>query len=229
MNKCIALSLLIMSPIFTHAMEDNSWRYFSSLRPYLPVWPSFNQMPQESKQIQALRASKSKFNNQLTALWMSHWNRTIYNPTTFWSYCYCPKDTSLIELNILKYLDSYPSVLKECQEDQIDGYSALGTTMMATNLSFFAKDISIEEKRNFIQELTNRGFKPTPKDIELAELILYDGIIGHQKIFLHLQHIHSQANWSVLPQEVRKQITQYMLQLFKKEFWLLPEKSLNDL
>ncbi len=92
-----------------------------------------------------------------------------------------------------------------------------------------AKEISIENKHTFIQELIGYGFKPTPKDIELAELALYDGIAEHQITMLYLLHVQSQANWSELPQEVRTQIAQYMIQLFKKEFWFLPEKSLNYL
>ena len=225
MNKHILVSLLIMSSSFTYSMKRKaSCPSFSSLRSYLPSWPLFNQMPQESKQIQALRKSKRGLENLLSDLWMAHCDLTEI-PVTFWSCCYCPKNTYLNDLNFLNYLDFSYSILKNYQH----GYSDLGATMMATNLSFFAKDISFEEKHNFIQELTKRGFKPTPEDIGLAELILYDGIIGHQKIFLHLSHAHSQADWSVLPQEVRKQITQYMLQLCKKESWLLPEKSLNDL
>jgi len=206
--------------------SDSSFLSSFSFGSFLSTWFSFNQAPKESELISYIRTSKNEFESLLQFSEhqkKEHPYRTshaVYNvnatPLEFWQYYYHHK--------VYKYpLDvCFHRKLEEYHEEEINGYSVLGASMIA-------KDVSIEEKRNCIQELINRGFKPTSKDMVLANLYLYDGMLGHQKIFLHLSHAHSQADWSVLPQEVRKLIAQHMIQLFKKEFWLLPETSVNNL
>lgn len=236
MNKHILLSLLIMSPVFVQAMEnESSFSSYFSLNLYLPTWfsPTSNQDPNESQLITDLRKNKSDFEGKLrdkkvkrllkngdrmTIQPFSVYNITI--PNKFLQYCYYLKfHKNMFNVNLIELGDR---TLSYCQKAQLDGYSAWGASIISDNTS-------PEEKRSFIQELINMDFKPTSKDIGLAKLILYDGIAKHQITMLHLLRTHSQANWSVLPQEVREQIAQYMLQLFKKEFWPLPEKSLNNL
>jgi hypothetical protein len=118
--------------------------------------------------------------------------------------------------------------LTQCQNASINGYSALGAAMLAP-------DISFEKRRVFIRELIKYGFKSTLRDMQLAELILYDEIMKEERgiglkskklkiKFIHLLHSDSSAPWRVLPKELRKLIAQYMIQVLKKEedCWLLP-------
>jgi hypothetical protein len=233
MRKHMLLSLLIVSTAFVHAMESDSWfSSFFSLRSYLPAWFSSHQMPSESKLISDLRASKSKFESQLqTQKWKNQPTTSVslltffiksldVSPVEFLQYCYYQ---IFHKFKVGMYLERLKatSSLKKFQEAQIEGCSALGAAMIA-------ESISIEEKRNFIQELISRNFKPTPKDIELEELILYDEIAKQQEKILHFLRASS-AYWFVLPQEIRKQIIGNMIDLFKNEVWLLPEKSLSEL
>jgi len=150
-------------------------------------------------------------------------------PIKFLQYCYCQKlQRHFIPQykNIfihLRCIGASACVLNKYHNAQIDGYSALGASMIA-------QETSIEERHCFNQELINYGFKPTLKDIKLAKLILYDEILANKKeTIVLLLCDHQEDNLSQLLPEIRKQITQYMIQLFKNEFWLLPESTSNDL
>ncbi len=234
MKKQILISLLISSSAFAYGMEDDIWRWFSSWRSYLPTCFSSTQKLNESQLISDLRAKRNIFEGKFA------YNQWIYPleeysialhpfsvdeidtmPTQFLHYCYYQKFHTILGMT-LNHLDTSASLLIKCQNAQTNGYSCLGATMIA-------KDMLTEEKRDFIDELLKRNFKPTPEDIQLTKLILYDGITTHQTTILHLRHAHSQADWSVLPPEIRKLIALYMIELFKSELWLLPEKSLSDL
>ncbi len=246
MNKHIALSLLILSTAFTHTMEERAYQLmyesfssFFSLSSYFPAKPSASQMPNdsqtanESELISNLRASKNEFESQLQLdKWEEHQlklespisimmsnNSINLTPVGFLQYCYYHR----FHINMLRYrYGSASSSLDKYRDIQIDGYSTSGAIMIS-------RKISAKEKRDFIRAWVIRGFKPTPKDIGLAELILYDGIAEYQIAITHLLHAHSDVNWSVLPQEIRKIIAQNMIQLFKSELWLLPETALNNL
>jgi hypothetical protein len=229
MKKHIALSLLIFSSTFTHTMEKE----FSFLNPF--SWFSSSQTPNESKLIADLRANINDFENQLKLDRSKELEKTYLLPETlqlfmhigttkpdqFIQYCYYQKfhETEMVDFD---EICTDTSLLKKYHELEINGYSALGAAMLA-------KEISIEEKLKFIKKLIKYNFKPTLKDIGIAELVLYDAITEHHKTLLHLLHPHSEINWSVLPHEIRNHITQYILQLLRKEFWLLPETASNDL
>ncbi len=230
MNKHKLALLLIMSPTFTYAMEsDSSFLSSFSFGSYLPKWSWFNQLPQESILITNLRENKDNFKNNIRpslyhTVLISGFNllpktdriQIIINPNgysqipdVFLGYCfnYCAfKD------EIIKDLDNNIQILNICQNSQIDGYSGIGAILVSENKR-------LKEKCIFIQELLNRGFKPTPKDRELAALILYDEISTKQKEKIILLLCENQKNNSseLLP-EIRKYIALYMIQLFKKEF-----------
>lgn len=217
MNKHILL-LLIMNSSFTYAMKNHS--YFSS---------DHNQIPNESKLILNIRASKNEFENQLldntwengeigynSNMKLSRFWLDDFKPINFFRSCYY-KFHQKMTITKLKLSSS---LLNRYQNTQIDGYSALSAAILSN-------DISHDVKHNFIQELINLNFKPTVKDIELAELYLYDSheITKYKKIFLHLLQNNPNSNWFIMPYDIRKQIVYYLLLLFKKETWLLPEKS----
>lgn len=223
MKKGIILSLLIVSPVFVHAMDSES-----SFLSFFSSWLSSNQPPIESKLITDLRKSKNDFGNQLIDKHIKdqlQHEMTIQtfsirsidtNPAQFLQYCYYLKfSKNILNINLE---DLTIPLLEKCHTVRRDGYSALGAAIISENTS-------IEEKRNFIETLTvYYAFKPTLKDIALEALHLYDNIATeHKKIFLHLLHPHFKINWSVLPHEIRLQIADYLVKLFKKDFWLLSE------
>ena len=229
MKKQILASLLILSPTFTRTMENDTWSLSSfSLSSFLPEWLSFNKVSNESKLISNLRRSKDDFENKLLSNKeeikrvlkkqpLAFYLKVNHYPIWFLQYCYYQE--------IIKHLDENLTLIATfpfLKNMQINGYTALGAAIIS-------REPSVDKKRSFIQKLLNSGFELIPKDLELAELALYDAIATHHKTLLHLLHAHSDVNWSVLPQEVRKQIAQYMLQLFKNELWLLPEKVLEGI
>lgn len=226
MKKQIVLSLLIMSPTFMHGMENDPWS-LSSLSLRFSAWLSPNQVQHESELISDLRKSKSILKNQVSEgfkLFKFYEPNINYDFFTFFHHCYYPKnqyynDHLNLAPDVLVDRQAFRISLTKNQKGQIDDYSFLGMAMIAKDESFFSKDISIEEKHCSIKELIKLGFTPTPKDIGLAKLIVYDEITIHRKPLLHLLQTHPEVNWSILPPEIRKQIMQYMIQLF----WLLPE------
>lgn len=236
MKKHILISLLIISPTFMHAMELETSSFLNSFSfsSITPTWFSSNQTPKESKLITNLRAKRNALENKLrndkVKNYLAHDNMltlahpfnmfTISNPDKLLQYCYYLKfHNSEFNLRLFE-LDN--RIINDCKKAQLDGYSALGA-------SIIADDTTTDEKRNFIQKLIHLGFKSTPKDIELAELALYDNIPTKQKktILLFLSN-HQENNLSLLLPEIKTQIIQYMLQTFRNEFYLLPETTLND-
>ena len=74
--------------------------------------------------------------------------------------------------------------LRRCIDARINGYSALGAAMLA-------KDVSIDDKRDFIQQLLNYGFELTKKDSAILKLEFCDGLSADQQakmIFLLCDH-----------------------------------------
>lgn len=228
--KYIILSLLIAHPTFTHVMEKNSLPSHSFLlSEYSRIRSLPKQIQYQGKPSSDIRESKDKFEGQLQLdneiekqkIYMSltlplfSIHNIDANPIKFLQYCYYQKfhENGFVQLRHFN-----TCLYRKCQKEQIDGYSALGAAIIA-------KETPIQKRCKFIQRLIRHGFKPTPKDIELAELILYDEKpIELYKTLLHLLS-HSEINWSVLPLEIRKEIAHCMVELFKKDFWLSPETS----
>lgn len=216
MKKYLTLSLLIVSTTFTHVMEKES--SFSC-----------SQISNESELINNLRKEKNNLEKQLSddtwaqdkvdynsIIKLSKFWSDEFNPINFFRSCYYKFHH---KMTIYKFKLSY-SLLDTYQNVQIDGYSALGAAILAN-------EISTDEKRNFIQELINLDFKPTVKDIRLAELYVYDSyeIAEYKNIFLHLLQDNPNSNWFMLPHDIREQIVRLLIQFFKKDAWLLSEKS----
>ena len=229
MKKYIILSLFAVSSAFIYAMENNSFAF--SIVSYLPSfsgWFSFNQIQHESTLITELRKSKNEFEMKLET-----WPRKDFGDFfhSIFGYSYFPTTTLWLVTNhtCLERIDTAPGyVLKQYQSERKNGYSALGAIMIAKYSYYDKSDISLTEKCYFVQELTIRGFKLTPKDRELAKLVLYDHIINNKKTVLHLLYPDFKANWSILPKEIKIQIAQIMVQLFKNDFRILPKTSLNN-
>lgn len=133
----------------------------------------------------------------------------VENPLIFLYYCYYQQYhneyPSTQRERIEKQLGSSLDVLNMCKMVQINGYSALGAAIVA-------KNVAIENKREFMQKLIDYGFKLTQKDRTLVELDLYDSIPGEQKkSMVLLLSDHTQGNLSILPHDVRKYIVHYIL------------------
>jgi hypothetical protein len=252
MNKQILVLLFTLNSTFIHTMEN----YVPS---FLKKFFSYNQTPhKESALVSNLRINKEQFESPfarryknaienaviINAMTMELNSPTIIlsstasiniNPTNFLQHCYDQRlhqnDNFIsMEINALDTFE-HPHFLKKCQNARINGYSALSTAMLAPNVFF-------KNRRKFIQEeLINRKFKPTPKDIQLAKLIFYDEIIKETKSislslkakkskqkFIYLLRPNSPASWSVLPKEIRQLIAYFIIEILKKEenCWLLP-------
>jgi len=220
MKKYIALSLLITSSTFMHAMEDDNWS-LSSLSSRFSAWLSSGQISNESKLISDLRRSKDDFERKLLSnqeqvqialkrFPLGDFLKSARYPIWLLQYCYYQE--------IIRHLDenlSLIATLPFCKNMQINGYTALGAAIIS-------REPSIDKKRFFIQNLLNSGFELTPEDIKLAELTLYDEVTKQQKTILHFLHVSSDY-WFVLPQEIRQLIIRYMIDSFKNEVWLLPK------
>lgn len=231
MKKQITLSLLIISSSLTHAMENTCHLDSFSFSLLLPAWFPFNQVQHTPSLVSNLRANKNKFEDQLRisqigkrdgirtltdSVYRLNPDNLKTNPSKFLRYCYYYQHWyQHRDMMQLKDLDI--PLLETCHKAQIDGYSALGVAIMQANIFLIPK-------------LITYGFKPTRKDIGIAELMLYDSIPTEQKktTILFLCD-YQEDNLSQLLPEIRKQIAQYMIQLFKNEFWLLPESTSNDL
>lgn len=133
----------------------------------------------------------------------------------FLQYCYYQKFNKYSHDLISQLLHSVLTLLNGYKETQINGFSAIGAAILAP-------DITIKTKRDFIQLLLNFGFKPTKKDIMLAELQLYDAIPAEKKA-----EIVAFLNRKDMPSEVTKQIVSCMVDLYRKDYWPLPD-IIND-
>ena len=240
MKKYIILSLFTISSAFTYTMENNSSFFDSfsivSCLPFLPEWFSNSQCSKESLIISNLRKDVKAFEKHLLSYKVERVDdgrnaffygfarddikSRVAGRDHFVEYCYYYrywKENTYWEINLknLKGLSLNKPILNKCLNANINGYSALGSAIIA-------KDESFKERYILIQELTKYGFKPTQKDIGIAQLHLYDNI---PKIFLHLIHQSSTAstvNWTILPKDIRLSIMRYIIQMFKNKFWLLP-------
>lgn len=222
MKKQITLSLLITSTACIHAMEKelSFSKFFSWLLP--------NQTSNKSQLISDIRKRKNDFERQLLTneeqvkkalkkQSVGYFMKINDYPIWFLQYCYYQETVQHLDEHL-----TFIATIEHCKNMNINGYTALGATIIS-------KEPSITKKRAFIQKLLKSGFKLMPKDIELAKLIFYDAIIRYQNTLIDLSDAHPQANWSVLPKEIRTQIVQHMIQLFKNKFWLLPETAANNL
>ena len=125
----------------------------------------------------------------------------------------------------IDYLDTDKEFLKLCKDARFDGYphySAFSAVVLAPN-------VSCKKKNNFIQELIKRDIQPTSKDVELAfkvscELIGADEQKTERKTILKYllhPHSHSPAHWRTLPEEIRKLIAWYLVEVIKKDYWII--------
>ncbi len=187
MKKQILASLLIASPTFAHGMENNS-SFLSSFSwsSLLPAWLTNN----ESELISDLRKDTNNFKNKLKpsfsesllipiieSKFVSPHAKITIDPKKYLDSHTCLGAFSLYYLTkdiLIKDFDNVTHALSACQSAQIDGYSCIGAVIIANKGS-------IVEKRSFIRELINRGFKPTTKDIRLTNLIFYDEISEEYK------------------------------------------------
>lgn len=239
MKKFTPILLFILSPTFAHAMETNFSSLISSATNYCSSFFSISSSckdvkTEESSLILDLRKKKKEFGNILKDEYIESrpkfaitptlyiaTNRVDADPTQFLNYCYYQKfhnnvDDLVMMDNIVDEFNSNPSLLQKCQTARINGYSALGAAMLAP-------DISAKKKRAFNQTLANYGVKPTPEDVALAELLLYDALIDKRKREAFICLVHLQKKWNI-PADIKKIIDCYMIQLFKrkKRYWLLP-------
>jgi len=87
-------------------------------------------------------------------------------------------------------LNSHYSRIEALKGKDISGYSVLGFAAIAIKIypsKAFKPDITIypehapyDDRKKFIKALRERGWKPTPKDIELALIVEKEaGIISH--------------------------------------------------
>jgi hypothetical protein len=211
-------------------MENSSWiLQINSCISFFSELMSKPEISKESSLVIALRKDVNEFEGALqsvsrdeskikrTLLLMLVIDKEIERPSTFLNCCYYYKHWEKDGKRINK-LGTDPIDLKKYHHSEIKGFSALGAAMIA-------HDLSLGKRRLLAQELGTYGFKSTPNDVSIAELILYDEIkrYGKEKTFFHLLHPHSNVFWFVLPCEIRKQIAHYTKELFKNEFWLLPQ------
>lgn len=232
MKKQILSLLFILNSTFIHTMEN----YIPSFALNLFSWN--NQTPRtESELISNLRTNIKNFENEFAKNYHEITKfRIIYHPrilssstsinttpTDFLEYCY---DQGLYQNDLyshmpIKDLDTfeYPYFLTKCQNARIDDHSALSTAILAPSVLF-------EDRRKFIQnELLKRNFRPTPKDIQLANLIFYDEIIKAKQSKIKLMYVLHPNYWpQELPQDLKRLIAYFMIEMLKKEenYWLLP-------
>lgn len=140
------------------------------------------------------------------------------SPANFLLYCYYQKYHDGGDRIDLDGLIAREDLFNKCKEAQVDGYSALSAAIAA-------KDISIESKRRFIQELMNHGFKLTEKDETLAIAEFYDAISNDQKVKT-VRLLLGQGNLSVLPHDVRRYIVHSMIDTCREKAWPLPDFSI---
>lgn len=212
-------------------MENSSWIVpINSCISFFSELISKPEISKESSLVITLRKNVNEFEGALqsvsrdeskikrTLLFMLVLDKEIEQPSTFLNCCYYYKYWEKDGKRINK-LGTDPIDLKKYQNSEIKGCSALGAAMIAQGLS-------LGKRRLLAQELGTYGFKSTPNDVSIAELILYDEIkrCGKEKTFFHLLHPDSNISWSMLPHEIRKQIAYYMREFFKNEFWLLPQE-----
>ncbi len=229
-----------ISFVSAQGMEAEVYEYcsstFASLYFYIPSF--FSQSPKESQRIKDIRKNKNDFEKELQlsnlfkglspnviagyhALGSGNPEYDIFNsslrspiaisPINFLRYCYYQKFHNDKSKEDIQKLASDASLLNDFKNIQVDGYSALGAAIIAPG-------VSIESKRNFIEQLMHLGFQLTKKDRMLAELELYDAIPEGEKTKMILLL----SKKDTLP-EIKQNIVGCMLQLYRVTSWPLPE------
>ena len=126
-------------------------------------------------------------------------------PARFLSYCYYQKYHEKNKQMGIEGAFVFEDGLSGCMNARINGYSALGAAMLA-------KDVSIDDKRAFIQQLLNYGFELTKKDSALLKLEFCDGLpIDQEAKMIFLLCDHKENSFSMLPPEVRTLIVYCMM------------------
>ncbi len=99
----------------------------------------------------------------------------------------------------------FKNIKESCIKAKIDGYSALGMTVIA-------KHLNRKEKKDLIKDLRALGFKPTKKDKQLALLELYESTPQDTqgKFMLALGYNDPNCNLSRLPLEIIVHIASYV-------------------
>jgi hypothetical protein len=204
--------------------EEGSFSSWLGLSNYIPTWFVAYTTP-----LQGVKNCKAEFEKQLQLGWslqdvmpitLGSFSKGAIrnNHIEFLRYCYNLKlhnDPIGFELSDL---DKDVSLLVECKEAQINGYSALGAAIIAKDiLTMVNKCIQVPVKSRFILDLVKRGFVLTGKDRELLALELYTNIPGEQKQKMTLLLQDNNGYFSVFPHDVRKLLMHYMICLFKEE------------
>ena len=237
MKKQIIVVLFIVNTAFVHAMSKSisCLSRDSSLKSLC-----FScDVPNESKLISDLRICKDQFEKSLKLDTRIEWQKTyslvvtspLFSfekintvPALFLRYCYYQKFHKTEFSMNLEILKNNLALLSKCRRARVSFYSAVGAAMLAPDIPLYAR-------YNFVQQLINLDFCSTPKDREIAELILYDEIMKNKqksefkKKLIHLLHPDSPAHWHILPQDIRKLIAQYLVEVIKTDnnYWLLPD------
>lgn len=231
-NVCVLVSLLMISVSFAHAMEKRT-RSLESL--FSLVRSCF--VSQESSTMQLIRTDKNNFEqkllmpkvarkkypDQVPIAWtyfprnkdIEFWYFKLLldpffekikdDPSVFLYYCYYQKHHKDRELDLLEFVVFSTDLLNKCLHMCIDGYSALGAAMLA-------KDITDDNRRDFIRQLIDFGFTCTQKDKVLAELLLYDSIsVKHKKTMILLLCDDHRSDFSILPYDVKKYLIYWIL------------------
>lgn len=211
--------------------------------------------PQESQIITDLRASKDNFEKQIQFKHCSCIDAGIEKEMHFkclkrlgiemsllsidsctigfFQYCYYQKFLKKDHYHTLSTIfekDEYQDAYSERIRKRFDNCHSLRDGYSAISAAMIAQDKSLQEKCEFINELLKYNFKPNQKDMQLAELIVYDEIIAKNNnlAFIHLLYDEKTAEQSslatrpVLPKEIRLIIAQYLAAILKKRYWLLP-------
>jgi hypothetical protein len=234
MKKQIIVLLLMLNSAFVHAMLSLSFLSHDSLLTGLCL-----HIPHESELVSNLRTYKNTF-EKLLQLDRDIEYRKTYIPETmqlfipdlifndpnklFLRYCYYQKFHNSERLMNLDVLKNAPVLFNKCLNARLYGCSAVGAAMLAPDTPLYVR-------YNFVQQLINLDFYPTSKDREIAELILYDEIMKNKresefkKKLIHLLHPDSAAHWHIFPQEIRRLIAWYLVEVIKTDnnYWLLPD------
>lgn len=189
----------------------------------------------ESEKIIALRAKKEAFENQLKVSSFNATRKKFFSkdlpfcglqvqndPTVFLQYAYYISDDDIqtAPLENMHGIDRHThgpihiffqierndiqAIKNSCIPAAINGYSALGAALIS-------KTISRAQKRVFLQQLLDLGFKTTPGDHELAYLEAYDasGIRPGAKFMLALGRNDKNCILTKLPPEIFFEIISY--------------------
>jgi hypothetical protein len=131
-----------------------------------------------------------------------------HNPKNFLIYCGNQQDNRLKELTNLLANDN--SLLQKCIQARINGYSALGATLIQ-------KNINKPETINFIKALTAFGFKPTKKDKEIVHLKIYDTLNKNNRTAITLLFHDNQ--YIQLLQDIKKIIIANMIDSYVIDYF----------